>query len=209
MGPFQISGMATQLPSWWRADPGPAERPLPYVTKLRSVGTYAAGLLMWWKGKGKRVWESARPNPCSTLSTLAGCPTHPSLGNAAAVVHKAARVFLTCPSIPRSPMPHFFCPHFATLPFRCSTMPHASCPWFPTLPFLACPRTPLAHVFCPRSPTLPFLACPGAPQTPISYVSCPRFPTLPLLACPSAACLFSRPPRFCCSVSALFCFSLQ
>ncbi len=154
----------------------------------RSVGTYAAGLLMWWKGKGKRVWESARPNPCSTLSTLAGCPTHTLRWGTRRRWSTRLPAF-SYPALPfRAPqcpmssaLPLLPCPSFAG---PGSTMPHASCPGFPTLPFLACPISPLAHVSCPRFPTLPFLACPGAPQCPISYASCPQFPTLPLLACP-------------------------
>ncbi len=134
------------------------------------------------------MWESARPNPCSTLSTLAGCPTHPSLGNATAVVHKAARVFLPCLSIPRSPilLPALCYP---ALPLPAHVL-HNAPRLLPELSYPAIPCLP-AHPIGPcLLPTLSYTAVPCLPRCPqsaISFASCPRFPTLPLLACPQCA----------------------
>jgi hypothetical protein len=113
------------------------------------------------------------------------------------------------PALPfRAPQcPHVFCPHFAG--------PGApQCPRPPARDFLPCPSLPSRAPHWPMSPAQAFVHCPSLPvQVPPNQQS-PTPPARDFLPCPclpapSAACLFSLPPRCCCSVRALFCFSLQ
>lgn len=119
-----------------------------------------------------------------------------------------------CPRFPTLPFhsalpnaPHVFCPHFAG--------PGApQCPRPPARDFLPCPSLRSRAPHWPMSPAHAFVHCPSLPaQVPPNQQS-PTPPARDFLPCPclpapSAACLFSLPPRCCCSAKALFCFSLQ